>query len=72
VRSPVVILSHHICAALYMLIPLHYPQYHWCMAACMTVEVNTWLLIARRVVGGAVVEALFYFSWVRFRFLLVW
>ena len=47
-KSPVVILSHHLCTALYMLIPYHYPRYHWCMAYCMLVEVNTWLLIARR------------------------
>ena len=30
----------------------------------MLVEINTWLLIARRTIGGAVIEALFYVSWV--------
>ena len=40
VKSPVVILSHHLVTAVYMLIPYHYPQYQWCMAACMTVEVG--------------------------------
>jgi hypothetical protein len=34
------------------------------MAACMLVEVNTWLLIARRTLGGRMVEALFYITWV--------
>jgi hypothetical protein len=67
VKSPVVILSHHICTALYMLIPYHYPHYHWCMAACMLVEVNTWLLIARRTLGGRALEVAFYVSWVLLR-----
>jgi len=67
VKSPVVILTHHIITALYMLIPFNYPQYHWCMAYCMLVEINTWLLIARRVLGGKVTEALFYISWVVLR-----
>jgi hypothetical protein len=67
VKSPVVILSHHICTALYMLIPYSYPQYHWCMAYCMIVELNTWLLIARRTLGGKLVEVLFYATWVGLR-----
>jgi len=29
VKSPVAILSHHLCTALYMMIPYYYPQYHW-------------------------------------------
>jgi hypothetical protein len=56
VKSPVVILSHHICTALYMLIPYSYPHYQWCMAYCMLVEINTWLLIARRQLGGKLLE----------------
>jgi hypothetical protein len=56
VKSPVVILSHHICTALYMLIPYNYPHYQWCMAYCMLVEINTWLLIARRQLGGKLLE----------------
>jgi hypothetical protein len=56
VKSPVVILSHHICTALYMLIPYSYPHYQWCMAYCMLVEINTWLLIARRQLGGKLTE----------------
>jgi hypothetical protein len=34
------------------------------MAACMLVEVNTWLLIARRTLGGKLIEAAFYITWV--------
>lgn len=67
VKSPVVILSHHLCTALYMLIPYNYPQYHWCMAYCMLVEVNTWLLIARRCIGGRAIELAFYATWVGLR-----
>lgn len=67
VKSPVVILSHHICTALYMLIPYSYPHYQWCMAYCMLVEINTWLLIARRTLGGKLLEMLFYVSWVLLR-----
>jgi hypothetical protein len=76
VKSPVVILAHHICTSLYMLIPYHYPRYQWCMAHCMLVEVNTWLLIARRTIGGKAVELGFYVSWVALRNLyypyLIW
>lgn len=67
VKTPVVILSHHLCTSLYMLIPYYYPQYHWCMAYCMLVEANTWLLIARRRIGGRLIEAAFYVSWVGLR-----
>lgn len=76
VKSPVVILSHHICTALYMLIPYSYPRYQWCMAYCMLVEINTWLLIARRTLGGRLTTAAFYVSWVLLRNLfypyLIW
>jgi hypothetical protein len=67
VKSPVVILAHHLCTSLYMLIPYHYPRYHWCMSHCMLVEVNTWLLIARRTIGGKAVELGFYASWILLR-----
>lgn len=67
VKSPVVILFHHLCTALYILIPYHYPQYHWCMAYCMLVEINTWLLIARRTIGGKFIELSFYATWVGLR-----
>lgn len=49
VKSPMVIIQHHIVTMLYLLIPLYRPQNRWCMGACMSVEINTWFLIARRV-----------------------
>ena len=42
----------------------------------MTVEVNTWLLIARRVIGGRAIELAFYATWIGLRNLyypyLIW
>ncbi|KIZ05828.1 hypothetical protein MNEG_2136 [Monoraphidium neglectum] len=67
VKSPVVILGHHLCTSLYMLIPHFYPAYHWCMSYCMLVEINTWLLIARRRIGGAAITFAFYATWVGLR-----
>jgi hypothetical protein len=48
VRSPGVILGHHLVALLYIQIPYFYPEYGWLMGACMIVEVNTWFITARR------------------------
>lgn len=48
VRSPGVILKHHAATLVYMTIPFFYEEYSWLMGACMSVEVNTWFLIARR------------------------
>lgn len=48
VKSPKVILQHHVVTIAYIMIPFLYPQYGWLMGACMIVEVNTWLIIARR------------------------
>lgn len=67
VKSPVTILSHHMITGLYMLIPYYYPKYAWCMSYCMLVEVNTWMLIAKRNMRSKVLEALFYISWVLLR-----
>jgi hypothetical protein len=49
VRSPATIIQHHIATLVYILIPHYYQEMRWCMGACMTVEFNTWFLIARRV-----------------------
>lgn len=49
VKSPMVIIQHHVVTMLYLLIPYFRPQSRWCMGACMSVEINTWFLIARRV-----------------------
>jgi len=48
VRSPKVIIQHHVATIGYIMIPYLRPQYGWLMGACMLVEVNTWFLIARR------------------------
>ncbi|CAE8699333.1 unnamed protein product, partial [Polarella glacialis] len=48
VRSPTVILQHHVATLGYICIPKARPEYGWLMGACMMVEVNTWFLIARR------------------------
>jgi cytochrome bd-type quinol oxidase subunit 2 len=49
VRSPATIIQHHIATLLYLVVPYSKPQFLWCMGACMSVEINTWFLIARRV-----------------------
>ena len=49
VKSPGVIILHHVATILYLIIPYRFPDTRWLMGACMCVETNTWLLIARRV-----------------------
>lgn len=49
VRSPMTIIQHHVATILYMSVPLFYPETRFMMAACLSVEINTWFLIARRV-----------------------
>mmetsp|Transcript_29021 Transcript_29021/g.68029 ORF Transcript_29021/g.68029 Transcript_29021/m.68029 type:complete len:347 (-) Transcript_29021:153-1193(-) len=49
VKSPSTIVQHHIATICYIMIPYYYPFVRWLMGACMSVEVNTWCLIARRV-----------------------
>lgn len=49
VKSPGVIIQHHIATLLYLIIPYRNPGEGWLMGACLSVEANTWLLIARRV-----------------------
>eukprot|EP00798_Chlamydomonas_sp_ICE-L_P016501 gene16501-22727_t len=64
VKSPAVILVHHAISGVYLLIPYHYPQ---CMCYCMLVEINTWLLIAKRSTKSIFLEIGFYASWVVLR-----
>ncbi|KAL6757015.1 hypothetical protein V8C86DRAFT_2634404 [Haematococcus lacustris] len=66
IKSPMVILGHHLISVALVLIPHQYPQYAWCLAYCMLVEVNTWLLIAKRTIkyGAQLMEVLFYVTWV--------
>jgi len=48
VKSPMVILQHHVVTLAYIFVPFFRPDYGWIMGACMSVEINTWFLIARR------------------------
>eukprot|EP00532_Pseudo-nitzschia_australis_P010874 CAMPEP_0168245514 /NCGR_PEP_ID=MMETSP0140_2-20121125/25205_1 /TAXON_ID=44445 /ORGANISM="Pseudo-nitzschia australis, Strain 10249 10 AB" /LENGTH=278 /DNA_ID=CAMNT_0008181109 /DNA_START=112 /DNA_END=948 /DNA_ORIENTATION=+ len=79
VKSPGVIVKHHIVAMIYLTGPIYYPE----MGAILSVEVNTWFLICRRLVyrsnycpsGYAVVSpiittivsTLFYVTWIAIR-----
>jgi len=49
VKSPGTIIKHHVATLLYIFLPYLLPHLQWAMGACMSVEANTWLLIARRV-----------------------
>jgi hypothetical protein len=49
VKSPSTIIQHHLITMAYVMFPYCRPNVRWCMGACMSVEVNTWFLIARRV-----------------------
>jgi hypothetical protein len=59
-----------------LLAPVYYPEYRWFMGAILSVEVNTWFLILRRVVHKSphtdpllskTVSGLFYFTWITIR-----
>lgn len=69
VKSPAVILQHHVAVLLFILIPYHHEAVRYCMGACMTVEINTWFLIARRVFNkqGFPPWTLFNSSWLSIR-----
>mmetsp|Transcript_1157 Transcript_1157/g.2098 ORF Transcript_1157/g.2098 Transcript_1157/m.2098 type:complete len:333 (+) Transcript_1157:82-1080(+) len=49
VKSPSTIIQHHIATILYLIIPFHVQSFRFLMGVCMSVEMNTWFLIARRV-----------------------
>ena len=53
VKSPSTIIQHHVATLLYIMVPYYAPESRWCMGACMSVEINTWFLIARRVFNKA-------------------
>ena len=67
---------------LYLAAPIFYPQYRWLMGAILSVELNTWFLICRRLVYrnnycpiyapvspiiATTVSALFYTTWIAIR-----
>jgi len=49
VKSPMVIIQHHVAVFLYLIIPYQFQRYRFAFGLCMSVEINTWFLIARRV-----------------------
>lgn len=49
VKSPSTIIQHHLAVLLYVIIPYQLPKLRFIMGVCMSVEFNTWFLIARRV-----------------------
>jgi len=49
VKSPMTIIQHHVAVILYLIIPYRCPPFRFLMGVCMSVELNTWFLIARRV-----------------------
>lgn len=80
VKSPGVIVQHHLATLLYLIIPYRFPEDGWLMGACLSVELNTWLLIARRVFNKQgfvnfsflsirikIISILFYITWVSIR-----
>lgn len=73
-------MKHHFVAIAYLSGPLAWPEYRWFMGACLSVEVNTWFLILRRVLYKRkesihpfiteVVSLLFYVTWIAIRVFL--
>lgn len=49
VKSPMVIIKHHVATILYLQIPYFVPSTRFLFGVLMSVEINTWCLIARRV-----------------------
>jgi hypothetical protein len=65
-------------AMLYLIAPVCCPEYRWFMGSILSVEVNTWFLILRRVVFktpgrpvspwiGETVSFMFYLTWILIR-----
>eukprot|EP00934_Nitzschia_sp_Nitz4_P001348 Nitzschia sp. Nitz4//scaffold213_size37731//27729//28766//NITZ4_007724-RA/size37731-augustus-gene-0.53-mRNA-1//-1//CDS//3329542077//1348//frame0 len=79
VKSPRVIIQHHSVAMFFLLAPVFYPEYRWFVGTVLSVEINTWFLILRRVVFktssgkpvspwiGLPISAMFYFTWIVIR-----
>jgi TLC domain len=67
--------QHHIVAIAYLSAPVAFPEFRWFMGACLSVEINTWFLILRRVIYKRrhpqifqdAVAVSFYISWVVIR-----
>jgi len=51
VRSLKTIILHHLACMVYLYLVYLHPEQFWFMGACLSIEINTWFLIARRVVN---------------------
>jgi len=49
VKSSSTIIQHHVASLAYLFIPYHFENFQFLFGVCMSVELNTWFLIARRV-----------------------
>jgi len=74
VKIPKTIVQHHVVVIVYMVAPILWPEYRWFMGALLSVELNTWFLIARRFVYKKKIAWLtypaafcFYASWIIIR-----
>lgn len=71
VKSPKFIMGHHVVTMSYLLIPYNYPHLAWCMSLCMSVEINTWFIIARRRWNHPLAcSFFFYLTWFGIRLIL--
>lgn len=62
---------------IYLIAPVYWPEYRWFMGSILSVEVNTWFLIMRRVVFktsspvppsfAQLVSVMFYVTWILIR-----
>ena len=70
--------QHHAVAIAYLSAPLYWSHFRGLMGACLTVEINTWFLILRRVLYKRrdtvhmpllqeMVSTFFYISWIAVR-----
>jgi len=66
---------HHFVTLVYFAIPFYYPQFSWHTGICLSVEINTLLLILRRKVSRGdilyrLVDASFFLTWMLLRLIL--
>eukprot|EP00527_Entomoneis_sp_CCMP2396_P009868 CAMPEP_0198138036 /NCGR_PEP_ID=MMETSP1443-20131203/1474_1 /TAXON_ID=186043 /ORGANISM="Entomoneis sp., Strain CCMP2396" /LENGTH=262 /DNA_ID=CAMNT_0043799659 /DNA_START=130 /DNA_END=918 /DNA_ORIENTATION=+ len=74
VKSPRTIVQHHLVVIGYIVAPIVWAEYRWFMGALLTVEINTWFMILRRVVYKRKIEMIsdavsfsFYLTWIVIR-----
>lgn len=75
VASPNVIIAHHVVAALGWYMPMLNPSVAGYACACMLVEINTFFLIGRRVIGDnemlkVLFKMCFHISWISLRIVM--